>query len=108
MTVLLIIFILLVPFTSSAGHDAFESNRIKTIRSLKKLDDFPLYAMHFYGDYDLPNFVPIASLPQDMQCTCFSTKTEQGSRLLGRNFDWDERTGSGRRHDGRTCHIGTQ
>jgi len=102
MTALLIIFLLLVPFTSSAGHDPFESNRIKTIRSLKKLDDFPLYTMHFYGDYDLPDLAPNASLPQDLQigdrpgasslwaCTCFSTNTEQGSQLFGRNFDWED------------------
>ncbi|MFC2141705.1 hypothetical protein ACFLR7_02085 [Acidobacteriota bacterium] len=87
MTVLLIICLLLVPFTSRAGHDAFDSDHARMIRSLKKLDDFPLYTMHFYGDYEPPNFAPQASLPQDMQCTCFSTKTEQGSQLLGRNFD---------------------
>jgi len=90
MIVLLIIFLLLAPFTNSAGHDAFESDRAKTIRSLNKLDDFPLYTMHYYGDYELPNLAPQASPPQDMQCTCFSTKTERGSQLLGRNFDWDD------------------
>jgi hypothetical protein len=46
--------------------------------------------MHFYGDYDLPNYAPKVSLPQDLQCTCFSTKTEQGSQILGRNFDWSD------------------
>jgi hypothetical protein len=102
MTILLILFILLAPFTSIACNNAPESNRIKTIRSLKKLDDFPLYVMHFYGDYDLPNYARQVSLPQDMQignrpgnpplwaCTCFATKSEQGSQLLGRNFDWED------------------
>jgi len=58
--------------------------------------------MHFYGDYDLPDYTPKASHFQDIQnrippddsslwaCTCFSTKTEQGSQILGRNFDWSE------------------
>ncbi len=100
MAILLVLFLLLAPITSTAGDNAPESDRIKTIRSLKKLDDFPLYTMRFYGDYDLPKYAPEVSLPENMQdgifsgksslwaCTCFSTKTEQGSQLLGRNFDW--------------------
>ncbi len=100
MAILLIIFLLLTPPTSIAGDNAPESNRIKTIGSLRKLDDFPLYSMHFYGDYDLPNYAPRTSLSQYVQngcgpgnpsswaCTCFSAKTEQESQLLGRNFDW--------------------
>jgi hypothetical protein len=40
MTILLILFILLSPFTSTASRNAPEFNRIKTIKSLKKLDDF--------------------------------------------------------------------
>jgi len=100
MTIFLILFLLLAPFTSTADDNASESDRVKTVRSLKKLDDFPLYTMQFYGDYDLPNYAPIRSLPPEIKdqylpgnaslwaCTCFSTKTEQGSYLLGRNFDW--------------------
>lgn len=106
MTILLIVFILISPLTGIAGHDAPQSDRLKTIRSLKKLDDFPLYVMRFYGDYSLPEYVPRALPPPDIQntmqngnlpgspllwaCTCFSAKTEQGSQLLGRNFDWSE------------------
>jgi hypothetical protein len=83
MTIFLILIILLAPFTSTAGHYAPESDRIKTIRSLKKLDDFPLYTMHFHGDYDLPNFAPkVPIFPSSWACTCFSTKTE--------NFDWSD------------------
>ncbi|NIM91506.1 MAG: linear amide C-N hydrolase [Candidatus Aminicenantes bacterium] len=100
MSILLILLILLAPFTSIACPNAPESNRIKTIISLKKLDDFPLYVMHFHGDYDLPYYAHKVSPPQDIQignrsgyssswaCTCFSTKSDQGSQLLGRNFDW--------------------
>jgi len=87
---------------SAAGHITPESDRLKTIGSLKKLDDFPLYSMRFYGDYDLPDITTLASLPQQIRqeyqpanstlwaCTCFSAKTRQGSRLLGRNFDWED------------------
>lgn len=106
MTILLIVLILLSPLTGIAGHDVPQSDSLKTIRSLKKLDDFPLYVMHFYGDYSLPDYVPKVSPPPDIQnsiqngnlpeypplwaCTCFSAVTEQGGQLLGRNFDWSE------------------
>jgi len=58
--------------------------------------------MHFYGDYDLPDYAPKVSFPENTwnripsgnssswACTCFSTKTEQGSQILGRNFDWSD------------------
>ncbi len=102
MTVLLILCLLLAPVSSAAGHSPPESDRLKTVQSLKKLDDFPLYSMRFYGDYDLPDIASKASLPLKIRqgyqpvnstlwgCTCFSTKTRQGSRLLGRNFDWED------------------
>jgi len=54
------------------------------------MDDFPLYMMHFYGDYELPNYAAKITLPLGIQCTCFSAKTENGSQLLGRNFDWED------------------
>ena len=104
MTILLIVFILLSPLTGIAGQNAPQSDRLKTFKSLKKLDDFPLYVMRFYGDYSLPDYVPETSPSQDIQkelqngnlpgypplwaCTCFSATTEQGGQLLGRNFDW--------------------
>ncbi len=102
MTIFLILSILLSPLTDPACQNASESDRIKTISSLKKQDDFPLYTMRFFGDYDLPDYAPKTSLPQNIQndtspgsaslwaCTCFSAKTEQGSQLLGRNFDWND------------------
>jgi hypothetical protein len=88
MAILLILCLLLAPITSHADHNALESYRTKTLRSFKKLDDFPLYSMRFYGDYDIPEYAQKISLPQGLQCTCFSTKTEQGNQILGRNFDW--------------------
>ena len=100
MTILLILCLLLAPITNFADQNDPESNRIKTIRSLKKLDDFPLYTMRFYGDYDLPEYNPGMShrentwhkIPSDTltqwACTCFAAKTGQGNQILGRNFDW--------------------
>jgi hypothetical protein len=102
MIAILLAFLLSVPNTSPASHNSIDSDRIKTIRSLKKLDDFPLYRMRFYGDYDLPDYQHRPSQSQNIEegipaghsslwaCTCFSAKTEQGSQVLGRNFDWKD------------------
>ncbi len=93
MTILLIICLILAPFSSIAGYETPESDRINTIRSLKKLDDFPLYIMHFYGDYDLPKYesgVSQSENPTLWACTCFAAKTGQGNQILGRNFDWSD------------------
>ncbi len=100
MTALIILFLLLAPITGIAGDSAPQSDRIRTIQSLEKLDDFPLYTMHFYGDYDLPDYDTSISYPENLgrgipsyatrqwACTCFSAKTDKGNQLLGRNFDW--------------------
>jgi hypothetical protein len=90
MAILLILCLLLAPITSYADHDTLESDRIKTLRSFKKLDDFPLYTMRFYGDYDLPKYASKITLPLGLQCTCFSAKTKHGNQILGRNFDWSD------------------
>ena len=101
MAILLILCLLLAPLTSTAASHAPQSNRLKTIHSLKKLDDFPLYQMIYYGDYDLPDYSAESSpqkngreciFPKEFSgwaCTCFSTQTEQGNQVLGRNFDWN-------------------
>lgn len=100
MVIILILCLLLSPFAGIAGQDAPESDRIKTLGSLKKLDGFPLYMMRFYGDYELPVYTADGTLPLDIQlgnqpdnsvlwaCTCFSAQGEHGHPLLGRNFDW--------------------
>lgn len=87
---LLSLGLLLNSVPSLAVQKTPESDRLKTIRSLKKIDDFPLYIMRFYGDYELPNYATKVSLSVGIQCTCFSTQSESGSQLLGRNFDWED------------------
>jgi hypothetical protein len=98
--IFVLVILILASTASIADHRSPESDRIKTLRSLKKVDDFPLYTMRFYGDYDLPDYEPNVKLPENMQagtasnspqmwaCTCFSAKTKQEGQILGRNFDW--------------------
>jgi len=72
-----------------------------TLASLQKIDDFPLYTMHYVGDYGFKKHIQErtshGSKPSDVfalkpqlsfACTGFTAHTQQGERLMGRNFDW--------------------
>jgi len=65
------------------------SEAIITLRSLEKLDDYPLYIMDYSGGYDYPQ--TWSSLPEgsDFSCSLFAAMGEPGDMLYGRNFDWD-------------------
>lgn len=73
-----------------------EQDKTKTLSSLRKIDDFPLYVMRYHGDYQLPvdprdvKKSPSKGLHQQSpwSCTCFSALNENGDELFGRNFDW--------------------
>jgi hypothetical protein len=78
-----------------------------TLASLKKVNDFPFYTMHYDGDYGFSKY--LQELKQKLvlvdarrpslvdsgvktqpafACTGFTARSPQGERLLGRNFDW--------------------
>ena len=68
--------------------------------SLRRLDDHPLYVMHYRGDYDFDDYLRTGLYPdqpaspaegEDAEawgCTTFAALNADGERLLGRNFDW--------------------
>lgn len=62
----------------------------KSIATIRKIDDSPLYAMTWYGDYDPPQTTePKAkSDAQPFGCSLFIGKTATGGVALSRNFDW--------------------
>jgi hypothetical protein len=71
----------------------------KTLASLKKVDDFPLYVMTYYGDYGFADYLEDGIAPfeissrfadHDWACTTFSTSNPNSDYLLGRNFDWHD------------------
>lgn len=84
-------------------------NEIKTVNSIRQVDDHPLYAMEYAGDYGFDDFLtvgassneeliqfvtgkilkglPINASPADMSCTTFNAVTPQGDHIFGRNFD---------------------
>jgi hypothetical protein len=77
-------------------------NPICSIASIEKIDDHPLYIMHFYGDYYyLPedhnelmglyeNVVDPSTGDKMIKCSIFSTTGEKDSRFFGRNYDWED------------------
>lgn len=77
-------------------------NQIRTLTSLKRIDDHPLYVMTYYGDYDyLPQtqedlmdiygrFISPDDTASDFECSLFSTYGEGDSALYGRNYDWED------------------
>jgi hypothetical protein len=67
------------------------------------VDDYPLYVMHRYGDYQFDEFLETGILPdadpppigrgqeEPWACSCFATANQEGQVILGRNFDWFNR-----------------
>jgi len=94
---LLAAFLQSSPTQAAAGQD-FK----KSLESLKKIDDFPLYVMRFAGDYafkeqlkkgERPEAHTRPVLPKKLAawaCSCFSISNGQGQVIFGRNFDWFE------------------
>lgn len=84
-------------------------NELKTLDSLKKVDDNVLYTMKYEGDYGFDDFlkegastdaelvkfvtdrllkgVPLEFSIPDLGCSTFSAQTEDGDQIFGRNFD---------------------
>ena len=78
---------------------------IATLSSLERVDDYPLYVMHYYGDpernvalsdallaaLDQPTVEPPIALnpvPAAWGCSLFATWADPANALYGRNFDW--------------------
>jgi hypothetical protein len=90
--------------TATASIDArdLSEDEIATLNSLEKLDDYPLYILHYVGKYpDIPlsnispdvvktvrHAVPIGDFHVDWGCSLFAALSDPESRLYGRNFDW--------------------
>jgi hypothetical protein len=86
-------------------------NELRSLSSLKKVDDHPMYTMTYYGNYGFDDFLKVGAkkdsdieeyvtkrllkgLPIDLGvtgdgCTAFVTRNEKGEVIFGRNFDFD-------------------
>ncbi|MDF2883104.1 MAG: choloylglycine hydrolase [Clostridiaceae bacterium] len=85
-------------------------NELRSLASLKVIDDYPMYRMTYYGDYGFDEFLKVgANSDRDIEkfvtnrllkglpihinvtgagCTAFVTKSDKGDTILARNFDF--------------------
>ena len=84
--------------TQPAG---LSTNQVATLSSLKLVDDYPLYTMHYYGSYDQNRFSSqgigrnvrsgsnIRGGNDAWGCSLFASFGDPENMLFGRNFDWE-------------------
>jgi hypothetical protein len=73
---------------AASRQTAAEADR--TLASLRRLDDHPLYVMTYEGDYDERTGIAETPTPKPFGCSLFVAAGDPGRPLFGRNFDWDD------------------
>jgi len=63
----------------------------RTLDSLEKIDDYPLYTMHYYGPYPGDSQFGAGDRGDrpDWACSLFAALGDPQNELYGRNFDWE-------------------
>ncbi len=84
-----------VPAASPTAEAGLSEQQAATLNSLKKVDDYPLYTMQYYGSSETSWAFPEvsrelanANLPTAWACSLFAAMGD-ASKVYGRNFDWD-------------------
>ena len=99
------ILVLIVIVTLMLFH-----NELRSLMTLKVVDEYPMYQMSYYGDYGFDEFlevgaesdreiekfvinrllkgVPININVTGAGCTAFVTKSDEGDVVFARNFDF--------------------
>jgi hypothetical protein len=73
----------------------FTEAEVKTLQSLEQIDDYPLYKMEYFADYEttsvISNFRRENELRSDQAwaCSLFAALADPENLLYGRNFDWE-------------------
>lgn len=73
---------------SEEGND-LSPEEIDALRSLKKIDDYPLYVMHYSGEFTSQQTRINLEPESDFACSLFAALPQRGIKLFGRNFDWE-------------------
>lgn len=69
----------------------------KTLKSLQKIDDFPVYIMQYDGDYGFSDYLKegkkVSKYINDGKkdynaCSCIAALNDKGDKIFGRNFDY--------------------
>jgi hypothetical protein len=78
--------------------EGLSNDEVATLSSLEKVDDHPLYTMHYYGTYQqssssFPLKWSVYELPKpDMKawsCSLYAALGDAEHMVYGRNFDWE-------------------
>jgi hypothetical protein len=84
-----------VPPTQRATESTLSDQQIATLSSLEKVDDYPLYTMHYYGSSETGLFFSDGSkvsasekLSLAWGCSLFAAMGG-ADKFYGRNFDWE-------------------
>ncbi len=91
------------PPTLQEYVEGLSEDEIATLNSLEQVDDYPLYTMRYYGEYDQQSVSMIddramwehlqPNLPTMQQpawaCSLFAALGEDEDMQFGRNFDWE-------------------
>ena len=84
------------PQTATPSSAELSADEAATLASLERVDDYPLYVMHYQGVYSsgLTSLTPgplrgdTAACGPAWGCSLFAALGDPQSRLYGRNFDW--------------------
>ena len=74
--------------------DGLTLDQAATLASLQKVNDYPLYTMHYSGEYDISKAWENSESSQafaagdSWACSLFAALGDPADRLYGRNFDW--------------------
>jgi hypothetical protein len=84
------------------GSGVILYNPVRTVASLERVDDYPLFVMQYHGDYffdwfsehgiDWPLFKKFYKALNPDACTSFAALRNEGNAVFGRNFDWQHRS----------------
>ena len=80
------------PIVTPTFEGIFSTQEIATLNSLEKVDDFPLYIMHYYGSSASTSMSAgsiNAQLPRTWTCSLFAALGGE-DKVYGRNFDWED------------------
>ena len=87
---------------TSSNPIGLSENQIATLSSLKKIDNYPLYTMHYSGSYtqfEQPSgaygkepsrvYEDSSETSVDWACSLFAVFADTTNMYFGRNFDWE-------------------
>jgi hypothetical protein len=79
--------------TATPAPTLTQSNADRTLASLRRVDDHPLYTMQYYGAYaraaSRDNDWARANDDPTWACSLFAAFADPHNRFYGRNFDWE-------------------